>query len=123
MALVIKKREKELIYIPEELAKEKNPFKVKYRALTQGEIANLEDGKTKMYQDSSISFNLGTYNYKMLKLCILGWDNVEGEDGKPIEMEKGADGLITDEHLGAIPIRDKAMLLDLIRKVSKADDI
>lgn len=78
------------------------PFKVKLKPIDSIELVKLQDGML-LRSDNDISLRTGSYNVNVLRLSIVGWENMIDDSKKPIKMELTPNGTISDKSLRMIP--------------------
>lgn len=104
MAIVFNKELVEgFTYIPESQKDEKTPFSVTLQPIDSVRLVTLEDGLLKRSQDNSLSISTGSYNVSLCRNSIVGWENLNGVNGKPIKMEQDLKGYISEFNLSMLP--------------------
>ncbi|MCI4436967.1 MAG: hypothetical protein JHC33_09195 [Ignisphaera sp.] len=101
MAIVIQKVKENLKYIPLSEIGDEKPFGVFVKPLTSKELLLLED-RVVTRVDEAISFSMGAFAFNVCKASIIGWENINDADGKPLDFKKSADGLPLDNTIGAM---------------------
>ncbi len=120
MALVIKKsNEDTLKYIPVLERDEETPAIFEVRRIPQREFAKLEDKLARVYNDQSIGLSTATFNYGVVKLGLVSWENINDEYGRPITPEKTKEGVFKDDYINMIPQQILNELAEVIASITR----
>lgn len=104
MAIVFNKELAEgFNYIVESERGDKKPFSVTIQPIDSVRLVTLEDGLLKRDQNNSLSISTGSYNVSLCRNSIIGWDNMNGADGKTIKIQLDPKGYISEASLSMLP--------------------
>jgi len=112
------KSKEEYKYVPISERGEKKPFTVTLRRLTPKEFTFIEDKIARYNQDTTITFNTGTFNWEIVKKGVIDWENLLGEDKRPIKPGIGKDGVL-DESLNLLPMDIITEIATVISNITK----
>jgi len=120
MALVFNKGLSEgFKYIVDSQKGEKKPFAVTIKPIDSVRLVTLEDGLLKRGQDNSLSISTGSYNVSLCKNSIIGWENMEDDKGKAINIKLSVAGFIANESLEMLPTTLLSEIASVIAAVSQ----
>lgn len=119
MALTIKKSKlkTDFSYVPLTQKGNDKPFTVQFEALPLDTLAELQDAAIRVSKDGEYSISINTLNYAVIKKAIMGWNNVEDDNG-PVRFKRDNRGA-TDSSLALIPADIRSELATVIVEVSK----
>ena len=104
MAIVFNKELAEgFTYIVESERGNKKPFSVIIQPIDSVRLVTLEDGLLKRDQNNSLSISTGSYNVSLCRNSIIGWGNMNGVDGKAINIQLDPKGYISEASLSMLP--------------------
>ncbi len=93
------------------------PFTIVFDSIGLDTLAELQDAAIRVSKDGEYSISINTLNYAVLKLALVGWKNVNTDDG-PIRFKRDNNGA-TDSSLALIPGDMRNELATIILEVSK----
>lgn len=118
MALVISKVTEDLKYVPMSEVGTENPFVVSVRPLDAKTLMLLED-KVVRREGDEVSFGMGRYAFDVCKASVVGWDNINDTEGKPVVFEKSADGLPKDDTIAKMGVDFIQEVANVVTAISR----
>ena len=91
-------------YIPMREKGEQNPFTVWIRPIGTRDLLHLEDMIVSRKEDpegNSVHYSQGIFAFRLVQQGLLKWDNIEGADGKPLDL-KFEDGVAAADSVAYI---------------------
>jgi len=114
MAIVVNSTPKEgHKFVPVSQRGEKEPFTVSVKPLDSRDLLELEDEVVVKKGGDTVFLASGAYAFKVVKRCLVSWENISDDKGKAIILKKDVSGQASDESVGMIPS-------DLISEISGA---
>ncbi len=105
--------------IPESEKNEKQPFTVWIKPIGAKALLDLEDNLVQRKEGDALVFAQNVFEYKVVQLGLLNWDNVFDEDNKKVELQFNADGTVSEQSLDPLPqniIRELATIIAAITR-------
>lgn len=118
MALVISKVNENLKYTPMSEVGSENPFMLSVKPLDAKTLMILED-RVVTRTGESIGFNMGQYAFDVCKASVVGWDNINDAEGKPVVFEKSADGLPKDDTIAKMGVEFIQEVANVVTAISR----
>jgi len=107
-------------YILESERDSKSPTVFKLRSLSIREAVEIEDIIGKSLNASG--YPVGTFNYKVLKYGLVGWENLKDEKGKDVPFILDATGKVSDDSLGVLPTEVRTELANAVWQGSNVSE-
>lgn len=120
MAIKINKYPKEgYKFIPESERGEEQPFTAWVKPIGTKNLLELEDSLVQRKGVDSMIFAQNTYEFKLVQLGLVDWDNVFDENGNKIKLQKTPEGIVSEESLNPLPqqiIKELAVVIASITR-------
>ena len=120
MAIKVTKHPKEgYKFIPMSERGEEQPFTAWLRPIGAKALSELEDSLVQRKGADAMIFTQNTFEYRLVQLGLVDWDNVYDENNQKVSLKKNADGVVVEDLLDPLPqqiIKEMAMVISSITR-------
>ncbi len=112
--------------IPESEKSDPKPFTVWVRPIGAKALLDLEDNLIQRKEGDALVFAQNVFEYKVVQLGLVAWDNVFDEEGKKVELHFNFDETVSEESLDPLPqsiIKELATIIAAITRDPKTISI
>ena len=105
--------------IPESEKEDPRPFTVWVKPIGSKALLDLEDNLVQRKDGDALVYAQNIFEYKVVQLGLMAWDNVFDESNKKVELQFNADGSVSEDSLSPLPqniIRELATIIATITR-------